>query len=174
MSGIVLRSEAPGDAAEVDALLAEAFGQRGEADLVERLRGDGGLALSSVAVCDGRLAAFAAASPMHRCDGAATGPVLALAPVAVASPLQNRGLGKAVTGAAIDAARQTGALCLTVLGDPAYYGRFGFEPASRHGMTVEAGDFGDAFMALVFLPSQELRGVFRWHAAFDPLLAGEG
>lgn len=49
-----------------------------------------------------------------------------LAPLAVLPAHQNRGLGDAVTRFALAAARERGIDCVCVLGDPRYYGRFGF------------------------------------------------
>jgi predicted N-acetyltransferase YhbS len=39
---------------------------------------------------------------------------------------------------------------VVVLGEPKYYGRFGFEPASRKNMSWATADAGDAFQLLDF------------------------
>lgn len=76
-------------------------------------------------------------------------PVAGLAPVCVAPGAQGHGVGSALVRALIGAARQAGWPLLVVLGDPAYYGRFGFEPASRYGLRYEpAGDGDPHFQAL--------------------------
>lgn len=49
-----------------------------------------------------------------------------LAPLAVLPSHQNQGVGTAVTRLALDSARAAGVDCVCVLGDPRYYGRFGF------------------------------------------------
>lgn len=49
-----------------------------------------------------------------------------LAPLAVLPAHQNQGVGTAVTRLALDAARAAAVACVCVLGDPRYYGRFGF------------------------------------------------
>ena len=56
---------------------------------------------------------------------AADAPLFALAPVAVHPALQGRGLGAALIRAGLDAMAPA---AITVLGDPAYYTRFGFAP----------------------------------------------
>lgn len=56
-----------------------------------------------------------------------------LAPLAVLPAHQNRGLGGAVTRFALEAAREREIDCVCVLGDPRYYGRFGFVARMPHG-----------------------------------------
>ena len=54
------------------------------------------------------------------------------------------------------------------LGEPGYYGRFGFGPASRFGISCPFPVPVEAFMALELEPgsARELRGVVRYPAAF--------
>ena len=81
---------------------------------------------------------------------------------------------RAVVRAAIAEARSTGASVLTVLGDPDWYGGFGFEPAVPHGIAVAGFDFGAAFKVMALVPGAlaQARGSLAWHDAFAPLLAG--
>lgn len=116
----VLRAETAADHQAIHALNKTAFGGPDEARLVDRLRRDGDLDLSLVAAQGGTVLGHIALSPI-----AAAFPALALAPVAVHPALQNRGIGAALIRAAI-AARPGHAIIL--LGDPAYYHRFGFQP----------------------------------------------
>jgi putative acetyltransferase len=62
-----------------------------------------------------------------------------------------RGIGTALVTAGVAACRELKVPFIVVLGDPGYYGRFGFEPASRHGLTSEY-DAGDAFQMLPLDP----------------------
>lgn len=116
-----IRSEQPADHEALDRLLTEAFGGEDEARLVRRLRADGDLSLSLVATAGGAVLGHLALSPI-------TGdrPALALAPVAVTPKAQRLGIGGALIRAAIDHAAGTP---IVLLGDPAYYCRFGFAPA---------------------------------------------
>ena len=70
-------------------------------------------------------------------------PALALAPVAVAPQRQRCGIGELVVRDC--PGRVDPALPAFVIGDPAFYARFGFEPAAAHGVTfrfdVAAGYF---------------------------------
>ena len=81
---------------------------------------------------------------------------------------QRRGYGTKVVWATIERCRQLGADILTVLGNPAYYQRFGFEPASQHGMAIDGKEFGDAFMVMELTKGtlHEAHGLLRWHPAF--------
>ncbi len=56
-----------------------------------------------------------------------------LGPLAVSPDAQRSGIGSALVRAGLQAARQSGAVRVEVLGDPAYYGRFGF--AEDHTIT---------------------------------------
>ncbi len=60
-----------------------------------------------------------------------SGGFLALAPLAVLPERQGQGVGRALMEEGL---RRVSAPVL-VLGDPAYYGRFGFEPAAPRGIT---------------------------------------
>jgi putative acetyltransferase len=168
----IIRLETVSDRKAIHALVAAAFGQPDEADLVERLRDAGALSVSVVATVSDVVVAHACASPMAACEDDGLAGVFALAPVSVLPDAQGQGLGTLVTQAVIDRMRARDAICLTVLGDPAYYQRFGFEPASAHGLHADAGDFGDAFGVLALGATGIPLGAYRWHAAFAPLLEG--
>ncbi|WP_040535621.1 GNAT family N-acetyltransferase [Schleiferilactobacillus shenzhenensis] len=63
-------------------------------------------------------------------------PVYVLAPVAVTPAEQKKGLGTALVMYLETMAYGDGIRALSVLGDPAYYGRFGFVPARPFGITA--------------------------------------
>jgi putative acetyltransferase len=69
---------------------------------------------------------------------------LGLAPLAVLPAFQNQGFGSALIRQGLDRCRQLAAPFAVVLGEPAYYCRFGFIPASRHNLACEFGG-DDAF-----------------------------
>ncbi|WP_371823337.1 GNAT family N-acetyltransferase [Paracoccus sp. Z118] len=117
---VPIRPERSEDRAVVAQLLRAAFDGPAEAALVDALRHDGDLDLSLVAEDNGRIAGHLALSPLD-----APFPALALAPLAVSPERQRQGIGSALVRAAI-AARP--GHTLVVLGDPAYYSRFGFVP----------------------------------------------
>lgn len=116
-----IRTEMPGDEAAIADLVERAFGQPDEARLVERLRADGDLVLSLVAESDGAIAGHILFSRME-----APFRALGLAPLAVATGQQRRGIGAALILEGLERARAEGWDAVFVLGDPEYYGRFGF------------------------------------------------
>ncbi|HWF01422.1 MAG TPA: N-acetyltransferase [Caulobacteraceae bacterium] len=136
-----IRSATPEDVAAVRDVVTAAFGQADEADLVEALARDGDAVVSLVAVAGGEVAGHVMLSRM-----AAPFRALALAPVSVAPGSQNRGIGQALARAALARARQDGWDAVFVLGDPAYYRRFGFDPATAAPFASPYA--GEHFMAL--------------------------
>ena len=168
---LIVRDERPSDIAAISDVVRAAFGHDDEAELVNQLRNAGALTVSTVVVCDERLIAHASASPMIWVDGSTHFVTWALAPVSVTPTEQRRGYGTTVVRATIERCRQLGADILTVLGNPAYYHRFGFAPASQHELGIEGEDFGDAFMVMELTKEalREVQGPLRWHPAFDDL-----
>jgi predicted N-acetyltransferase YhbS len=57
--------------------------------------------------------------------------VFMMAPVAVATVHQGRGIGQRLIAHGLDALRQEGVDIAVTYGDPAFYGRVGFEPVSE-------------------------------------------
>lgn len=117
----VIRPERYADHDAIDALLRAGFGGDDEAKLVRVLREDGDLHLSLVADAAGTILGHVALSPIS-----GDRPALALAPVAVTPRAQGIGIGAALIRQAM---RQAAGTPVVVLGDPAYYARFGFRPA---------------------------------------------
>ncbi|MFI6697539.1 GNAT family N-acetyltransferase [Streptomyces sp. NPDC050509] len=141
------RPETAADIAAIRAVNLAAFPTPLEADLVEALRTDpawiDGLSLVAQTP-DGTIAGFALLTRCHIDDS----PALVLGPCAVLPAYQKTGAGSAAVRAALDAARAQGENLVTCLGHPGYYPRFGFTPASRHGIrpTFEVPD--EAMMVL--------------------------
>ncbi|GID98551.1 GNAT family N-acetyltransferase [Amorphoplanes digitatis] len=155
-----VRPERAEDFDAVRQVLLAAFETDGEARLVEALRRSDAFLpdLSVVAEHDGAVAAYALLSRITVGDDAG----LALGPVAVLPDLQKRGLGAAVIREALRRAADAGERLVLVLGDPAYYGRFGFVPAAPYGITSEWSSFGDAWQVLA-LGTVEARYPAPWH-----------
>ena len=166
---LLIRDEVPGDAAAIAAVLAAAFGQPAEAELVEALRAAGALTLSLVAEApDSALVGHIAFSPVT-IDGKGADRLLGLAPLAVLPAWQGRRVGTALVEASLARARAAGAELVFVLGEPAYYRRFGFRPAGERSIVWEHAAPAEAFMALALGPGAgaATRGVLRYRAAFD-------
>jgi putative acetyltransferase len=160
-----IRPEQPADLPAIRALVTVAFGQAAEADLVDRLRAAGALAHSLVAEQNGAIVGHIALSPVS-VQGAFMPGVLGLAPLAVDPQHQRRGIGAALVEAALASGRAEAAKLVVVLGEPAYYRRFGFRPAAGLGLTCPWPETGEAFQALVLAPPAP-RGLVRYHRAFE-------
>lgn len=128
---MLIRSEIGVDAASIDSLLRRCFATPAEAELVQQLREDGLLTLGVVATDDeGQVLGYAAFSPvtLNGEDNQWVG----LAPLAVDKSVRGQQLGKQLIYEGLDTLNEFGYAAVVVLGDPAYYGRYGFEPAARH------------------------------------------
>jgi len=172
---VLVRRELPGDRPGVRRLHAAAFDRpalRGaeapEARLVDLLRDGGHLvaALSLVAVADGGLVGHVACSS-GTVDGRA---LLALGPLGVLPEHQRRGVGSALVHTALGAADALDEPAVVLLGDPAYYSRFGFEPATRHGLLPADPAWSTAFQVRRLSTwDASLQGTFRFAPPFDDL-----
>ncbi len=76
--------------------------------------------------------------------------ILGLAPMAVLSRYQRRGIGSGLVEQGLKLLREQGCPFVIVLGHPEYYPRFGFIPASQRKITCQwNGVPREAFMVLV-------------------------
>ncbi|MGN7981060.1 GNAT family N-acetyltransferase [Burkholderia sp. 22313] len=169
---VTLRAECAGDVDAIGRVIVAAFageprhGQF-ERQVVDALRADGTLSVSLVAERDERVIGHVAFSPVSiGGEPAGSHGWYGLAPLAVRPECQRRSIGAGLVRTGLDALRRLGAQGCVVLGDPAYYARFGF---------VSSGDlvFADAlpeyFLALAFdEAAPRPSGEVRYHAAFYP------
>jgi putative acetyltransferase len=145
---IAIRPATGGDVAAIDALLRKAFPQAEEAMLVQRLCVDGDMVLTLVADDDesGSLAGVIVYSRMAvEVTGKAVAAV-ALAPLAVDASQRGQGVADALVRASLTQLADAGAMLVFVLGDPAYYERFGFSADWARGFASPYA--GDYLMAL--------------------------
>ena len=103
-----------------------------------------------MAVTDDGLVGHVAFSPVTTAT-AWPGTGLGLAPLAVASGHRRKGIGAALVETGIARSARAGIGFLVVLGEPHYYGRFGFVRARDHGVTNEYGAV-EEFMVLELRP----------------------
>jgi putative acetyltransferase len=139
-----IRNEIEADVVEIRAVHSACFPIAAESRLVDLLRSAGRLSVSLVAEERGRIIGHVAFSPVTAGSGDAGA---GLAPIAVIEPERDRGVGMRLVRAGLDACREAGFGWVVVLGEPEYYGRFGFRPASEFGLSDEYGG-GGAFQAL--------------------------
>jgi putative acetyltransferase len=176
---VLIRAEGPQDVEAIRRVTAAAFrgkayaapsvdGEPGEAALVAWLREDPGWIpdLSLVAVVDDDVVGHVVATRGYMDDE----PALGLGPLSVRPDQQLRGIGSALVRRLLELAPARGETLLVVLGDPAYYGRFGFRPSTQLGVIAPDESWGDFFQARTLGASRpSTAGRFRYAAPFDRL-----
>ncbi len=155
IKGLMIREETPEDYKNTEGLVREAFFNRyapgcNEHFIVNQVRQAQGFAPwhSLVAEYEGNLIGQCLLVPsLVKTEGREVA-VFTLGPVCVLPACYHRGIGSALMQAMIKTAREQGVLALFLIGDPRYYRRFGFAPASSFGihlpglsMEEEAGFF---------------------------------
>jgi len=163
---IRIRSETSADLSAIEAVTVSAFlnaphTSHTEQHIVNVLRKAGKLAISLVAEADGSVVGHIAISPVSISDGA-TG-WFGLGPISVAPENQRRGVGSRLMREALHMLRDRGASGCVVLGEPEYYGRFGFKADPN---LVLRGVPPEYFQALSFYSSRP-KGVVTYDEAFE-------
>ena len=144
---VTIRPEQSGDAPAIHAVHKAAFPTVAEAELVDRLRSNGKAAVSLVAVDAARVVGHILFTPVTF-DPPVSVIAFGLAPMAVLHDHEKHGVGRRLVQNGLAECHAQGACLVVVLGDPTYYGRFGFERASRHGLRNEFG-VEEAFMVFM-------------------------
>src|SRR5215470_12719400 len=125
---VTIRHERTSDIAARNFLLDRCFGKARTAAISERLR-EGRLpaeGLSFTATEHGRVVGTVR---LWHVSAGPRRPALLLGPLAVDADCRNRGIGAALMEEAIAEARRRGHWEILLVGDAAYYGRFGFSVA---------------------------------------------
>ncbi|MFU0504240.1 GNAT family N-acetyltransferase [Pseudaminobacter sp. NGMCC 1.201702] len=148
MNGVTIRQAEASDRAGIRRVEERAFGQVFEADLVEQLVADGDTVLELVAERDGSIVGHVLFSRLGIEAGDARFEAVALAPLAVDPDFHSQGIGSALVETAHARLKADGERLSVVLGDPAYYGRFGYAHAQAAGF--ESDYQGEALQALAW------------------------
>ena len=126
MSMMSIRTATPRDRDAIRLVEEHAFGQKMEAGLVDALVSDGDAIVELVAEDDGQVVGHILFSRLFVSKGGKDFPAVALAPLAVEPAFHGTGIGGALVREAHLRLRAAGEKLSVVLGDPAYYGRFGY------------------------------------------------
>lgn len=164
--GIHIRDE---QAADVDAIArlteaafrSEPHSSHTEQCIVNALRRDGQLTVSLVAAEGDAIVGHVAVSPVTISSGATAW--YGLGPISVLPERQGQGIGTTLVKAALAELRRLGGAGCVVLGNPAYYGRFGFK---AHAGLVLPDVPQEYFQAVAFGGEMPV-GDVRYHQAFD-------
>jgi putative acetyltransferase len=123
---------------------------------------DAGRCIELVADDHGTVVGHVLAAP-GSIDGTPT-PVAGVAPLCVAPSHQGRGIGTTLMESLVDAATSRRWPLLVLLGDPAYYARFGFDAAAPLGLTYAPAGVGSPHFQARRLDDYDarLRGTFTY------------
>lgn len=162
---LVVRQELSSDAAAIHDLTRGAFlnaphTAHTEQFIVDALRKAGALAISLVAEQEGEVVGHVAVSPVSISDGSEGW--YGLGPISVKPELQRKGIGSLLMQSALRLLQEQGAAGCVLVGDPAYYSRFGFKPESSLILPDVPPEY---FQTLSFGPSFP-SGVVTFHEAF--------
>jgi putative acetyltransferase len=168
---MTIREEQSDDVAAIRRVILEAFDGPAEADLVDKLRANGKFALSLVAELDGQVVGHILFTEVAIEDAEPCPRALGLAPLAVLSEFQRRGIGSALMHSSLERCRKMGHDAIVVVGHPEYYPKFGFLPASRYGLRCEYEVPEDVFMALELRAGalQGIEGLVRYQTEFGEM-----
>ncbi len=84
---------------------------------------------------------------------------MGLAPMAVRPDRQRQGIGSQLVKRGLDILREQRCPFVVVVGHPEYYPRFGFEPASLHGLASQWEGVPDAAFMVLILDAHAMTGV---------------
>jgi len=147
---INIREETIEDIESITEVTIEAFknhpiSQQTEQFIIHALRDAGALTISLVAEIDGSIIGHIAFSPVIIADG--TRDWYGLGPVSVMPRYQKQGIGKSLIDKGLNLLKELGGHGCALVGDPNYYGRFGFK---NYPELVHEGVPQEVFLALPF------------------------
>jgi predicted N-acetyltransferase YhbS len=166
-ANIEIRAEAAEDTEAIHRLTKIAFANakfssHTEHFIVDALRKAGELTISLVAVTvDGRVVGHVAMSPVIISSG--TKDWYGLGPVSVAPDQQRKGIGSALVKEALTRLRTLGGHGCVLLGDPAFYSRFGFSNQSSLEYLSAPREHFQALSFDAYMPA----GSIQFQPAFD-------
>jgi putative acetyltransferase len=170
-----IRPERAEDHAAIASVVAAAFASQVEADLVDAIRASPDYVpdLALVADRDGEIIGHVMVSFTTLDDGPSRHRIFHLSPLAVAPSHQRRGVGSDLVEAVLERAKKHGADFVVLEGDPRYYGRLGFEPSVRYGISITLPDWAPPEAAQIRLLSNRAPTV-KGHVVYPPAFDGVG
>ena len=164
---MIIRAEQAGDISPIHRLTAEAFAPMSfsdgtEPDVIDSLRAAGDLTLSLVAIKDQVLVGHVAFSPVN--ISGVNKAWYGLGPVSVTPELQRCGIGTALINEGLTLLRDMGSDGCALIGDPAYYSRFGFTSNGK----LAYHDVPSANVQYLAWKCEAPEGQLAFCRAFDP------
>jgi predicted N-acetyltransferase YhbS len=163
---LAIRPETPTDEEAIDqvtrqAFLSHPYSQQTEQFIVRALRAAGALSISLVAEDDGRVVGHIALSPVSVGNGASGW--YGLGPISVLPARQRQGIGRALMEHGLAELRRLRAAGCVLVGDPAFYVRFGF----AHDPALRLDGVPPEFLLALSLGASPASGAVGFHPAFQ-------
>jgi putative acetyltransferase len=168
-----VRPEASGDVRAIYELQEAAFGRNDESLLIDRLRAEKGFEapMSLVADEDGALIGHVLFTHLQLAAGNRSLRAAALGPVGVHPDHQRKGVADRLVRYGLEYLKKEGYEAAVVLGDPAYYGRFGF--SAQTATPIICSYSGPHFMAIELRPGA-LKTANQFKAVYHKAFAEAG
>ena len=163
-----IREEVPSDIGKIWEVNSEAFETEAEANLVTALRNSGCTYLSLAAETENKVIGHILFTPVELSGNENKLKIMGLAPMAVLSQYQNKGIGSKLVQAGLERCQSLGYDAVVVLGHPNYYPKFDFVPSVKYGIKSEYDVPDEVFMILELTPLslKGHKGIIKYHDAF--------
>jgi putative acetyltransferase len=160
---VEIRLEQERDQADIRTLMEACFPGFGEADLVDTLREDEDLVLSLVAEDEGVVIGYIGFSRLLVEDDETKHRAVALAPLAVYAEYQSQGVATRLVREGHACLAYMGEKLSVVLGEPTYYGRFGY---SHRRAAHFASDYQSPYLMAISFGAAPWEGRLIYPGAF--------
>jgi putative acetyltransferase len=163
---IEIRSELPSDVTAIEAVTVAAFlnaphTSHTEQFIVNALRQAGMLSVSLVAEDNGEIVGHVAISPISISDGSSGWYILG--PISVVPDRQGLGIGSQLVNQALAELCKLAAAGCVLVGNPNYYGRFGFKSEP----SLVLPDVPPEYFQAISLGTEIPTGIVTYHEAFN-------
>jgi putative acetyltransferase len=173
IADVSVRPETAADHRAIADVVTRAFGSPAEARLVAAIRESREYIadLALVATLDGTVVGHVMISECRLVDERDTHRIVMLSPLAVDPDHHGSGIGGLLVRTVTSLAADRGEPLVVLEGSPRYYSRFGFEPASEHGIELPLPDWApvEAAQVLRLAVDPALRGRVVYPTSFDVL-----
>lgn len=164
-----IREETESDIEAIWKVHSDAFETDAEANMVNALRRSGCDHISLVAETDNNIVGHILFTPVKLTGTDNRLKIMGLAPMAVMTQYQNKGIGSQLVKAGLERCQERGFDAVVVLGHPGYYPRFGFIPSIKYDIKSEYNVPDDVFMILELVPGclKNKKGIIKYHETFN-------
>jgi putative acetyltransferase len=164
-----IRDELSSDIENIWEIKIDAFETEDEPILVNALRSSGCTYISLVAESEDKVVGHILFTPVELSGNKNNLKIMGLAPMAVSSQYQNKGIGSKLVKAGLERCKSLGYDAVVVLGHPNYYPRFGFIPSVKFGIKSEYEVPDEVFMILELVQGslKNHKGIIKYHEAFN-------